>query len=184
MGKISTFNSSSLWKWCSFVAIYFLYDTLCCSILFIAWNMHMDFTLYCIYNMFHEIYTPPVTRSFDVFFRLPLNKRLFKQSRRRWFETPLHSLWRHRNGCAVLCFVVILSSAHWGLCNIEYPSETYLKPNPTKTRLTITYFSVTLSFRNLHKARNIAAELCAKFQTNWKIWCGCYGRTRFCGIWV
>ena len=30
----------------------------------------------------------PVTRSFDVFFDLRLNKRLSKQSRRRWFETP------------------------------------------------------------------------------------------------
>ena len=33
----------------------------------------------------------PVTRSFNVFFDLRLNKRLSKQSRRRWFET----LWRH-----------------------------------------------------------------------------------------
>ena len=39
-----------------------------------------------------------VTRSFDVFFDLHLNKRLSKQLRRRWFETPSHSLWRHRNG--------------------------------------------------------------------------------------
>ena len=31
----------------------------------------------------------PVTRT--------LNKRLRKQSRRRWFETPSHSLWRHCN---------------------------------------------------------------------------------------
>ena len=30
----------------------------------------------------------PVTRSFDVFFDLRLSKRLRKQSRRRWFETP------------------------------------------------------------------------------------------------
>ena len=31
----------------------------------------------------------PVTRSFDVLFDLRLNKRFSKQSRRRWFETPL-----------------------------------------------------------------------------------------------
>ena len=37
----------------------------------------------------------PVTRSFDVFFDLRLNKRLSKKLRRRWFETPLRSLWRH-----------------------------------------------------------------------------------------
>ena len=39
----------------------------------------------------------PVMRSFDVFFDLRLTKRLSKQSRRRWFETPLRSLWRHCN---------------------------------------------------------------------------------------
>ena len=39
----------------------------------------------------------PVTRSFDVFFDLRYNKRLSKQSRRRWFETPSRSLWRHYN---------------------------------------------------------------------------------------
>ena len=39
----------------------------------------------------------PVMRSFDVFFGLRLNKRLSKQSRRRWFETPSRPLWRHCN---------------------------------------------------------------------------------------
>ena len=40
----------------------------------------------------------PVTRSFDVFFDVDLNRRLTKQTRRRWFETPSRSLWRHSNG--------------------------------------------------------------------------------------
>ena len=39
----------------------------------------------------------PVTWSFDVFFDLRLNKWLSKQLRRRWFETPSRSLWRHSN---------------------------------------------------------------------------------------
>ena len=39
----------------------------------------------------------PVTRSFDVFFDLPLNERLSKQSWGWWFETPYRPLWRHRN---------------------------------------------------------------------------------------
>ena len=39
----------------------------------------------------------PVTRSFDVFFDLGLNKPLSKQSRRWWFETLSCSLWRHCN---------------------------------------------------------------------------------------
>ena len=37
----------------------------------------------------------PVMRNFDVFFDLRLNKRLSKQSRRRWFETPSRTLWCH-----------------------------------------------------------------------------------------
>ena len=40
----------------------------------------------------------PVTRSFDVFFDLRLNKRLSKQPWGWWFEPPSWSLWRHRNG--------------------------------------------------------------------------------------
>ena len=40
----------------------------------------------------------PVTRIFDVFFDLRLNKPLSKQSRGWWFETPSHPLWCHRNG--------------------------------------------------------------------------------------
>ena len=51
----------------------------------------------------------PVTRSFDVFFDLRQNKRLSKQSKRRWFETSSRPLWRHcndllmRRNTAVFC---------------------------------------------------------------------------------
>ena len=38
-------------------------------------------------------YQGPVTRCFD----LRLNKRLSKQLKGRWFETPSRSLWRHCN---------------------------------------------------------------------------------------
>ena len=40
----------------------------------------------------------PVTRSFDVFLGLHLNKRLNKQSWGWWFETLSRPLWRHSNG--------------------------------------------------------------------------------------
>ena len=47
---------------------------------------------------------PPTTGGFpsqrpavDVFFYQRLNKRLSKQSRPRWFETPSRSVWRHCN---------------------------------------------------------------------------------------
>ena len=47
----------------------------------------------------------PVTRSFDVFFDLCLNKGLSKQSWGWWFETPLCSLWRHCNACIDPCYL-------------------------------------------------------------------------------
>ena len=50
----------------------------------------------------------PVTRSFDVFFDLRLNKRLSKQPWGWWFEPPSWSLWRHRNRDAV--------TAMWRYC--------------------------------------------------------------------
>ena len=54
----------------------------------------------------------PVTRSFDAFFDLCLNKRLSKQSRRKWFEGPSRSLWRHCN------------VSHKNLCNcLNIPSQ-------------------------------------------------------------
>ena len=39
----------------------------------------------------------PITWSLAVFFDLRLNKRLSKQWRGWWFETPLRPLWRHCN---------------------------------------------------------------------------------------
>ena len=44
----------------------------------------------------------PVTRSFDVFFDLRLNKRLSKQPWGWWFETLSWSLWRQCNELALL----------------------------------------------------------------------------------
>ena len=43
----------------------------------------------------------PVTRSFDVFFDLRLNKRLSKRSWGWWFETLSYSLWCQCNGALV-----------------------------------------------------------------------------------
>ena len=44
----------------------------------------------------------PVTRSFDVFFDLRLNKQLSKQSRGWRFETLPRPLWRHSNGIVLI----------------------------------------------------------------------------------
>ena len=44
-----------------------------------------------------------VTRSFDAFLHLRLNKGLSKRSWGWWFETPSRPLWRHRNGLLHCC---------------------------------------------------------------------------------
>ena len=57
----------------------------------------------------------PVTRSFDVFFDLRLNKRLSKQSWGWWLETISRPLWRHRNGT----FENSLSKSYWGTVPVD-----------------------------------------------------------------
>ena len=56
-------------------------------------------------------------RGFDVFFDLRPDKRLSKQSRGWWFETPSHSLWRHRN---VLCFPMGICVLRCTECRSEF----------------------------------------------------------------
>ena len=50
----------------------------------------------------------PVTRNFDVLFDLRIKRRLSKQSKRWWIETPFRSLWRHcyaqAQSCLVCCY--------------------------------------------------------------------------------
>ena len=48
----------------------------------------------------------PVTRSFDVFFNLRLNKRLSKQPWGWWFETLSRPLWRHCNEFKIMWHVI------------------------------------------------------------------------------
>ena len=57
----------------------------------------------------------PVTRSFDVFFDLRLNKRLRIQPWGWWFETPSWSLWRHRN--EAIKYVAGLMRDSYAKCN-------------------------------------------------------------------
>ena len=74
-----------------------------------------------------------VTQSFDCFFDLCLNKRLSKQLRRKWFETPSGSLWRH---CNVLTTFSSVSS-QIVLCPIVYGSalRTGNALGPTKQHM-------------------------------------------------
>ena len=65
-----------------------------------------------------------VTRSFDTFFDLRLNKSLSEQSWGWWFETPWRPLWRHCN--ALQCFRVSVSSSL--MCN-RTPGRCFEKEN-------------------------------------------------------
>ena len=66
----------------------------------------------------------PVTRSFDVFFDLSLNKRLRKQSWGWRFETLLCPLWRHCNETREIAWCRLCQLSHhwhWGFrAQIQY----------------------------------------------------------------
>ena len=68
----------------------------------------------------------PVTRSFDVSFDLRLNMRLYKQSKRRWFETPSRPLWHH--------------------CNVWYTSNGFIVFQETKTCISLNWHMVSVRF--------------------------------------
>ena len=61
----------------------------------------------------------PVTRSFDVFFHLCLNKRLSKQSLGWSIETPSCSLWPYYNGYYFFPENEIRVLTHWSLTKIN-----------------------------------------------------------------
>ena len=70
----------------------------------------------------------PVTRSFDVFFDLPLSKRLSKQSRGLWFETPSRPFWRH---CYEMHIVLNVSSSQENNSNPNIDKSTFGTYNTT-----------------------------------------------------
>ena len=78
------------------VHIYLLYT---CIILYVQWIECCMMTSSNGKKMFALLVPSaaqrPVTRSFDVFSDLRLNKQLSKQSRCWWNETPSHPFWRH-----------------------------------------------------------------------------------------
>ena len=73
----------------------------------------------------------PVTRSFDVFFDLRLNKRLSKQSWGWWFETLSRPLWRHYNAFDMPHWTMFLNEDRIGFYFVsgEIPDEDYLTIN-------------------------------------------------------
>ena len=67
----------------------------------------------------------PVTRSFDIFFDLRLNKWWSEQSWGWWFKTPSHSLWRHCNDELY---------RHWWHNRLSFPQPAL---SPVRTKLAL-----------------------------------------------
>ena len=68
----------------------------------------------------------PMTRSFDIFFNLRLNKRLSEQLWGWWFETPSRSSWRHYNDgqrCNLKSRMIQCSNHH--LANAQVAQSWY-----------------------------------------------------------
>ena len=100
----------------------------------------------------------PVTRSFEVFFDMRLNKRLSKKSKRRWFETPSRSLWCHCNvrytiHCSPLCEILVYSKPCY-----RQPINMWIKNYHH-----IIYSAICLFFckRWCYLARHFCVSMCA-----------------------
>ena len=99
----------------------------------------------------------PVTRSFDVFFDLRLDKRLSKH----WlFETPSHSLWRHCNGISFLVLIfpevgLLNRFQSIPLCNSFHNHQS-----------TVYLYNVTFIFDGSCHSR--AAVTPVKYECDWK----------------
>ena len=78
----------------------------------------------------------PVTRSFDIFFDLRLNKRLSKQLWSWWFETSSGSLWRHCNGS--------LKTFCLNRCVLGQPKDVSLNCLYRTKKLTLKFVSKTV----------------------------------------
>ena len=88
----------------------------------------------------------PVTRSFNVFFDLRLNKWLSKQSWGWWFEMLARPLWRHRNVCPGLI------SEMWSACFLQEKTLTLLLQEPDYLEITTLMLWLLTSWL-LHIAR-------------------------------
>ena len=88
----------------------------------------------------------PVTRSFDVFFDLCLNKRLSNQSWGWWFGTPLCPLWRRYIGQKW-----VFTVTHTLFYLLHVPG---LNVSTTVTRDYTTYFNTSTSYINILPLRD------------------------------
>ena len=78
----------------------------------------------------------PVTRSFDVFCDMRLNKRLSTQSWNWWYETPSCPLWRHYsapshylNQCGVIINLTLTDKRQW---NFDQNIKLFIHENASE----------------------------------------------------
>ena len=88
----------------------------------------------------------PVTRSFDVFFDLRLNKRLSKQSWCWWFEMPSCSLWCHCNDTDMSHRTS--QSWAWHLLTIQIHTKFISNENLLKTLSSMSPITINISSQN------------------------------------
>ena len=108
----------------------------------------------------------PVTRSFDVFFDLRLNKRLSKQSWGWWFETLSCPLWRHCN---------VHSVSHTPVNMVRYFTLIDRDPcDETKTKQRTTGMVVLMSMSNFQHIQLVmsitAVEITGKLRITGSLW--------------
>ena len=130
----------------------------------------------------------PVTRSFDVFFDLRLNKRLSKQSWGWWFETLSHPLWRHCNDARVTapifdCIQLLLTQSNFS-GKVHAPSGTRTHDPrlhavcSTCWAMGVWHFSIhglgdwLWWYRDFVFSRSYANLVNSYSQTNWILWSG------------
>ena len=99
----------------------------------------------------------PVTRSFNVFFDLRLNKRLSKQWWGWWFETLSRPLWRHRNEVSPSTRFDVLCVLHRHYLATHHYSDVIKSTIASQvTSLTIVYSTVYPDQRKHQSSASLA----------------------------
>ena len=122
----------------------------------------------------------PVTRSFDVFFHLCMNKRLSKQSWGWWFEMPSRSLWRHRNDINGFC--MIYEWCEWCVTQWKATDNSRMINKPcrfackTKSQNCISHTSLWYIRQNIPHSFKLQVQCCRKCKGvtdifNWNMYC-------------
>ena len=100
-------------------------------------------------NHWSPVHFPHKASDADVFFDLRMNKRLFKQSRLHWFETPSCSLWRYCNEEIYHRCTTLLPEKYSGW---NTHAETEL---PTYIRYSKAYLMILTYWRFSFNPRNV-----------------------------